>query len=51
MIKDHFLPIAKKLRENASLVEAMEKRLAQEKRQAIEGSEDYEQYVQEVFLL
>ncbi|KAK3736855.1 hypothetical protein RRG08_000604 [Elysia crispata] len=49
MIKDHFLPIAEKLRENAELVEAMEKRLAQEKRISMEGSEDYEQLVQEKF--
>ena len=48
MIKDHFLPIAEKLRENAEVVEAMEKRLAQEKRVSMEGSEDYEQFVQEV---
>lgn len=48
MIKDHFLPIAEKLRENARTVEGMEKRLAQEKRAALEGSEDYEQFVQEV---
>lgn len=48
MIKDHFLPIAKKLRENAMSVETMEKRLAQEKRLALEGSEDFEQFVQEV---
>ncbi|GFO35387.1 ryanodine receptor [Plakobranchus ocellatus] len=49
MIKDHFLPIGEKLRENAELVEAMEKRLAQEKRISMEGSEDYEQFVQEKF--
>ncbi|KAK0046902.1 ryanodine receptor 44F, partial [Biomphalaria pfeifferi] len=49
MIKDHFLPIAKKLRENAMSVETMEKRLAQEKRLALEGSEDFEQFVQEKF--
>lgn len=48
MIKDHFLPIAAKLRENAGVVENMEKRLAQEKRSSMEGSEDYEQFVQQV---
>ncbi|BFZ07812.1 hypothetical protein BsWGS_10847 [Bradybaena similaris] len=49
MIKDHFLPIAAKLRENAGIVENMEKRLAQEKRSSMEGSEDYEQFVQQKF--
>ena len=48
MIKAHFLPIAEKLRENAQTVEAMERRLAQEKRASPEGVEDYENYVQEV---
>ena len=48
MIKAHFLPIAEKLRENAQSVEAMERRLAQEKRASPEGVEDYENYVQEV---
>lgn len=51
MIKAHFLPIAEKLKENAINVEAMERRLAQEKRMSLEGSEDFEQYVQEVMFL
>ncbi|XP_025103910.1 ryanodine receptor-like isoform X4 [Pomacea canaliculata] len=49
MIKDHFLPIAHKLRDSALVVEQLEKRLAHQKRISSEGSEDLEQYVQEKF--
>ena len=48
MIKDHFLPIARKLKENAEATEQLEKRLAYEKRISSDGSEDLEQYVQDV---
>jgi hypothetical protein len=48
MIKDHFLPIARKLKENADTTEQLEKRLAYEKRISSEGHEDLEQYVQDV---
>lgn len=49
MVKDHFLPIAHKLRDNAAATEQLEKRLAHEKRISSEGSEEFEQYVQDKF--
>ncbi|XP_070180339.1 ryanodine receptor-like isoform X4 [Littorina saxatilis] len=51
MIKDHFLPIARKLKENAEATEGLEKRLAYEKRISSEGSEDLDQYVQDKFTI
>ena len=48
MMKDHFLPIANKLKLNASLMDELEKRLSLEKRHSSENSEDFEQHVQNV---
>ena len=48
MIKDHFLPIAKKLREAATNVEYLEKRLSIEKR-IVSDTSDMEATVQEVW--
>ncbi|KAL3874970.1 hypothetical protein ACJMK2_037916, partial [Sinanodonta woodiana] len=49
MIKDHFLPIAKKLRENAVAVEHKEKQLIQEKHNRAAEDSDFEAEVQKKF--
>ena len=50
MIQDHFLPIAKKLRENAMIVDQKEKQMILHKhtQQQSEDDSDYEADVQEV---